>query len=329
MQPRAYHGEANVHLSESGIVHYNLFRFGTRQAYGGPMTNVSSPFRIGWVDYAKGWCIVLVVMMHSTLGVGDALGGEGFMHFIVGWARPFRMPDFFLISGLFLARVIDLPWRSYLDRKVLHFLYFFIVWTLIQIVVKKGWLLVGMKETFLAELGHAVIEPYGTLWFIYLLPVFFVMVKLLRNVPGPLLLALSAACEIVVHSTGWTSGYVMIDEFLARFVYFCAGYVFARHFFALAALAAAHPRRAILALLGWAALEAGLVFVPASVLPEMFVPAWLLKPEHEASDALAMLPGVSLVTGFAGCSAVIVFSSLLAECRKAARSCAISANIRS
>lgn len=26
--------------------------------------------RIPWVDYAKGICIILVVMMHSTLGVG-------------------------------------------------------------------------------------------------------------------------------------------------------------------------------------------------------------------------------------------------------------------
>ncbi len=25
--------------------------------------------RIDWVDYAKGICIVMVVMMHSTLGV--------------------------------------------------------------------------------------------------------------------------------------------------------------------------------------------------------------------------------------------------------------------
>ena len=25
--------------------------------------------RIDWVDYAKGFCIVMVVMMHSTLGV--------------------------------------------------------------------------------------------------------------------------------------------------------------------------------------------------------------------------------------------------------------------
>src|SRR5947209_7161310 len=67
--------------------------------------------RIDWVDYAKGICIVMVVMMHSVLGVEAAAGEAGFMHALVAFAKPFRMPDFFLISGLFLSVVIDRDWR--------------------------------------------------------------------------------------------------------------------------------------------------------------------------------------------------------------------------
>jgi uncharacterized membrane protein YcfT len=33
------------------------------------------PGRIDWVDIAKGFCIVMVVMMHSTLGV-EAVTGQ-------------------------------------------------------------------------------------------------------------------------------------------------------------------------------------------------------------------------------------------------------------
>ena len=72
--------------------------------------------RVPWVDTAKGLCIVLVVMMHATLGVGEAMGGEGFMHWAVAFARPFRMPDFFLVSGLFLSRVIDREGKNLLHR---------------------------------------------------------------------------------------------------------------------------------------------------------------------------------------------------------------------
>src|SRR5215203_183025 len=77
----------------------------------------SAAGRVDWVDYAKGICIVMVVMMHSVLGVEAAAGQTGFMHLAVAFAKPFRMPDFFLISGLFLSVVIGRDWRTYLDRK--------------------------------------------------------------------------------------------------------------------------------------------------------------------------------------------------------------------
>ena len=94
--------------------------------------------RVDWVDYAKSFCIVFVVMMHSTLGVESAVGKAGWLHPLVDFARPFRMPDFFMISGLFLAQVIDRDWRSYLDRKVAHFAYFYLLWMTLHFVVKAA-----------------------------------------------------------------------------------------------------------------------------------------------------------------------------------------------
>ena len=44
--------------------------------------------RIDWVDYAKGFCIIFVVMMHSTLGVEAAVGHEGWLHAVVAFALP-------------------------------------------------------------------------------------------------------------------------------------------------------------------------------------------------------------------------------------------------
>jgi uncharacterized membrane protein YcfT len=43
--------------------------------------------RVDWVDYAKGFCIVFVVMMHSTLGVEAALSQNGWMHAVVSPSR--------------------------------------------------------------------------------------------------------------------------------------------------------------------------------------------------------------------------------------------------
>src|SRR5437764_399735 len=186
--------------------------------------------RVDWVDYAKGICIVMVVMMHSVLGVEAAAGQTGFMHALVAFAKPFRMPDFFLISGLFLSVVIDRDWRTFLDRKVVHFGYFYLLWLTIQFGFKapafaaeSGWAHVGWMYL------ESFIEPFGTLWFIYLLPVFFVVTKATRRIPPLAVWAAAALLEAAHVATGWT----VIDEFCARFVYFYSGYLFARHVFAL------------------------------------------------------------------------------------------------
>src|ERR1041385_2596306 len=212
--------------------------------------------RVDWVDYAKGFCIVMVVMMHSTLGVELAAGREGWMHAVVEFARPFRMPDFFLISGLFLARVIDRDWRDYLDRKVVHFAYFYVLWVTIQFAFKAptfaaaiGWRGVGLSYL------EAFIEPFGTLWFIYLLPIFFVVIKLTRPVPWPVIWLMGAAMEMAHLNTGWT----VIDEFAHRFVYIYTGYIFATEIFALAAGVQRRPTWAASGLVLWALLNGGLV----------------------------------------------------------------------
>jgi uncharacterized membrane protein YcfT len=243
--------------------------------------------RIDWVDYAKGICIVMVVMMHSVLGVELAAGQTGFMHAFVAFAKPFRMPDFFLISGLFLPLVIDRDWLLYLDRKVVHFAYFYALWVTIQFGFKAP---AFAAETSWSHAGYlyleSFIEPFGTLWFIYLLPIFFVVIKLTRRIAPPLIWGIAALSEAAHVGTGWT----VIDEFCARFVYIYSGYLFADYVFALSDRARAHPALALGALALWAIVNGGLVALGAS--------EW---------------PFVSLALGLAGACAIVTIGTLLAR----------------
>ena len=243
--------------------------------------------RVDWVDVAKGICIVMVVMMHSTLGVEKAAGETGWMGYLVEFARPFRMPDFFLIAGLFLARRIDAPWRLYLDRKVLHFAYFYVLWLTIQFAFKAPGLTAELG--WQGALGHylfAFVDPWGTLWFIYHLALFLVATRLLRSVPWPLVWLAAAALEIAPIHTGS----VLIDEFAARFVYFYSGYVFAAHVFRLADEAARDRGLALTGLALWAMLNGLLVL-----------------------GGYADLPLVSLALGMAGALAIVTGATLIAD----------------
>ena len=245
--------------------------------------------RVDWVDYAKGICIVMVVMMHSVLGVELAAGQTGFMHALVAFAKPFRMPDFFLISGLFLSVVIDRDWRIYLDRKVVHFVYFYVLWVTLQFGFKAPSF---AAESNWAHVGYlyleSFIEPFGTLWFIYLLPIFFVVTKLTRRAAPILIFAVAALLESAHVATGWT----VIDEFCARFVYFFAGYWLASYVFALSDRARGKPVLAIIAIVLWALINGALVELGYSELPL-----------------------ISLALGLAGASAIIVVAALLARMR--------------
>src|SRR5690348_14600361 len=245
--------------------------------------------RIDWVDYAKGFCIIFVVMMHSTLGVEAAAGHEGWLHPVVAFALPFRMPDFFLISGLFLANVIDRPWRQYADRKVVHFAYFYLLWMTIQFAVKAPGMVHEQGAIDVARLYVlSLIDPFGTLWFIYLLPVFFVFIKLTRRVPRPVIWLFAAGLEIAHINTGW----MVPDEFAARFVYCYTGYILAPHIFAVARNVQQVPLKGVAVLLSWGMVNAFMVFAGYSGLPF-----------------------VSLALGLTGAAAVIRFSALLSLMR--------------
>jgi uncharacterized membrane protein YcfT len=250
----------------------------------------SAPGRIDWVDYAKGICIVMVVMMHSVLGVELAAGQAGFMHVLVAFAKPFRMPDFFLISGLFLSVVIDRDWRIYLDRKVVHFAYFYVLWVTIQFGFKAPSF---AAETNWSHVGfmylESFIEPFGTLWFIYLLPVFFVVTKATRSLPPLLIWGVLALLEAAHVATSWT----VIDEFCARAVYFYSGYLFADYVFALSDRARARPALALAGLALWALVNGGLVL-----------------------SGFSEWPLISLMLGLSGACAIVTIGTLLARAHR-------------
>src|SRR6476619_4825531 len=262
-------------------------RLGRKMARMGTDVGQGGAARVDWVDYAKGFCIVMVVMMHSTLGVEAAAGNTSWMHYAVAFAKPFRMPDFFLISGLFLARVIDRDWRTYLDRKVVHFAYFYVLWVTIQFAFKAPGLAAEHGALGVARLyAEAFIEPFGTLWFIYLLPIFFVVTKLTRGVPQLVIWSILAALEIAHIETGWT----VIDEFANRFVYFYTGYILASRIFQIAAAVQARPMIAALGLVVWALFNGFHVML-----------------------GLDGKPFISLTLGLIGAAAVVSVSALMAK----------------
>jgi uncharacterized membrane protein YcfT len=251
-----------------------------------------TPSRVAWVDYAKGLCIILVVMMHSVTSYGVLVHDWGFLHEVVDFARPFRMPDFFLISGLFLSRTINAPLREYVDKKVLHFIYFYLIWLVIEMAIVEIELLSADPMGFVRQFLFALIEPYETMWFVHMLAIFYAVTRLVRRLPVVAVFFAAAALQTLYQMEIINTGWSVIDRFCDRYVYFFVGYAAAPRVFAFAQLAGARPPWTLALLLVW------------GVANSLGVQAQL----HDA-------PGTSLLMGFIGAAAIVSISVLLSQLR--------------
>ena len=98
--------------------------------------------------------------------------------------------------------------------------------------------------------------------------------------------AVAALLEMTHLATGWT----LIDEFCARFVYIYSGYLFAGHVFALSDRARARPGQALAGLALWALVNGSLV-----------------------ATGFSEWPLVSLALGLSGACAIVTTGTLLAR----------------
>ncbi len=255
--------------------------------------------RLDWVDMAKGLSIFLVVTMYCAASVGEDTGQTGFLHWTIAFAMPFRMPEFFLLSGLFLSQVIDRPWKAFADRRVVHYAYFYALWAIIHIVFKEA-LIARDPAGAATSLAWAVIEPYGVLWFIYMLAVFGLVSKLLHDARAPhwAVLAIAAVLQMASIHTG---SYV-VDQFAEYFVYFYAGAIFAPQLFRLADWTSNHVLTALGVLAVWAIANAIMVFSPG----------FRMDPVH-IQMGWGALPGLHLLLALAGSAAICMVAALLAR----------------
>lgn len=262
-----------------------------------PSTPFSAPpaaYRVDWVDYAKGICILLVVMFHTVNHYEEAVGAEGWMRWIVDFSKPFRMPDFFLISGLFLSRTINANLATYLDKKVVHFAYFYLLWLGLTLLLTDHDVLRANPIEFAKLYLWNIIQPTGVLWFVHMLAVFYVVTRLLARLPKWMVLVTAAALQIA-HQALWidTPSFIA-NRFMDYFVFFFLGYAIANVVFEVADRARARP------------------FITLAVLA-----AWAIGNELLTRQGLHHQPVYGLLAGLAGALAIVEIAALLSTWKSA------------
>lgn len=184
--------------------------------------------RLVWADAAKGLCILLVVLHHSTVkhlpsvlpaelsAVGDAWLA------LTAALKPIRMPLFFLLSGLFAAGALRRPWAQVLTARVLTPYWVYAVWLgVIAVVFSLERTMVTNRTQGVGDLlGDLVFASTGV-WFLYALAVYFLLAKALLRWDLRWVVAASAALAISVSALPIAAA--NREAVLVHFVYFLVG----------------------------------------------------------------------------------------------------------
>ncbi len=250
--------------------------------------------RVDWVDYAKGICILLVVMFHTVNHYEAAVGEQGWMRWIVDFSKPFRMPDFFLISGLFLSRTINANLTTYLDKKVIHFAYFYLLWLGLTLLLTDNDVLRANPVEFVKLYAWNIIQPTGVLWFVHMLAVFYVITRLVARVPKWIVLAVAASLQIAHHGLWIDTPSFILNRTMEYYTYFFLGYALHQVVFDVADRAKARPWVTVGVVAGWAVCN-----------------FWLVGQNFHN------VPVYGLMMGVAGAIAVVEIAALLSKWKSA------------
>ncbi|MDB5203433.1 MAG: hypothetical protein JWQ27_2842 [Ferruginibacter sp.] len=120
------------------------------------------PPRLTWIDYARGIAIILVVYRHNFEGLkesGVPVDHYMFLEYLNIFFFSFRMPLFFIISGIFVAGSLQkrgLP--NFVETKMRSILYPYFLWGFLQLSLQ----MVFSKYTN----GHPTPESYLHLFYL-------------------------------------------------------------------------------------------------------------------------------------------------------------------
>ncbi len=184
--------------------------------------------RVVWADAAKGLCILLVVLHHTTVKHLPSVAPAELAGVVEGWAaltaalKPIRMPLFFLLSGLFAAGAVRRPWSQVLTARVLNPYWVYAVWLgLLAVVFSVERTLVMNRTQGLGELVADLAFASTGVWFLYALAVYFVLTKLLVTLDVRPVVAASALLAVSVSALPMADA--NREAVLVHFVYFLLG----------------------------------------------------------------------------------------------------------
>lgn len=264
--------------------------------------------RLSWPDVAKGISILGVVLLHIDLSVP---GSEDTVFPLVDQALYLlRMPLFFVVSGLFSVKVLNMTFGQLFMRRLWFLLVPYVVWTPIELFMYR----LELRTNFDSPMpGHRyylshMFYALTMYWFLWALVVFTVVLWATKYVPPKLrlLVPLGVMAMSPLLATGSTSWRVFV--YMPCFLF--AAYL-RDYFFELARRAYTLPVIVGSAVAPFVALGIRSIEVPEEFGPLVTTVSSLILviPALVACVYIAVLPGLGRALQWIGQNTLAVYIS--------------------
>jgi fucose 4-O-acetylase-like acetyltransferase len=202
----------------------NLFNF-----------SITQTTRFGWIDYAKGIAIILVVYRH--VGFGLKSNGAAVQQWILDlndMFYSFRMPLFFILSGLFFGKSIAKRGTGgFVLAKVNTLLYPYILWSILQITLQMVFHEVAHAQRGIGDYLNIIIQPRANnqLWYLFALfnvtILYLLLSRLFKNNNYLQLLVAVIFIALAPFANKISTFY----DIMIHYIFFCVGNLAVPYFF--------------------------------------------------------------------------------------------------
>lgn len=198
-------------------------------------TSVLKKKRLEWVDYLKGIAILLVVYRHVLIGIErghiyipTALVDANMIFY------SFRMPLFFILSGIFISRSLaKRPVKNLVENKFELLLYPYLVWTFIQVTLQIALSKITNSDRTLIDYTYILYQPRNLDQFWYLPALFnttviYVLLKTKLKLKTWMQLAIGTLFYFMSYYFQQIS---MLSDWMEFYLFFAIGDATAKLFF--------------------------------------------------------------------------------------------------
>lgn len=191
--------------------------------------------RLAWVDYLRGLAIVLIVYRHVLIGiqrgmiaVPEVLVDANMVFY------SFRMPLFFLLSGIFIGRSLAKePVRQLIWKKIEWLLYPYLVWAFLQVTLQIALSGFTNSDRSLVDYSFILYQPRNLDQFWYLPALFnatiiYVLLKTKGGAKSWMQIGLGVAFYFV---SPYVQEVSMLSDWMEFYLFFAIGDAIAGWFF--------------------------------------------------------------------------------------------------